>query len=179
MNVTSELLLSNLKVANVHAAITQDERISYTRYIFSRNTWSKCLQATLLYSIASSIGFYLPVFLFRILGARGGDYGVSEGVQCAVVLSAIAILYFGAVVPAYATFIRVAASAVGTTPQSTCIRSAWKSFPWSARFSFSKILAEVLVVEIGVSIVLYAFVLSLFHPALHDDVVQFFVKYAG
>jgi hypothetical protein len=179
LNVTAELLLSNLKVANIHAAITTNSSIPYTRHIFSGTAWSKCFRATILYSVASSIGFYLPVMLVRLLGVWGGDYGVSEGVQCAIVLSAIVILYFGAVVPAYATFIRVAASAVGDSPQAPGIKRSWQSFPWSARLQFCKILAEVLVVEIGVSIVLYAFVLLLVHPALHDDVAQFFVKYSG
>jgi hypothetical protein len=87
------------------------------------------------------------------------------------------ILYFGAVVPAYAIFIRVAASA--NENRHLGIESAWQSFPWSARFYFFQKLAEVLVLEICVSVVLFVFVLAHFHPELHDDVIQFFVKYAG
>lgn len=82
------------------------------------------------------------------MGGWGGELKVSEDIQFASVLSTIAILYFGAVVPAYAIFIRVAASAQEHRP--TSIKSAWQSFPLSARFYFVKSLAEVLVMKICV-----------------------------
>lgn len=177
LNVTTELLLLNLKVANVHAILAQHSETPYYRRILSWSTWSKTFPAMLLYSIASSICFYLPAYLIHLSGVWGGELKVSENMQFASVLSTITILYFGAMVPAYAIFIRVAASAQENGPIS--IKSAWQSFPWSARFYFFKSLAEVLVMEIGVSIVLFVFVLAHFHPELHDDVVQFLVKYAG
>ena len=80
-------------------------------------------------------------------------------------------------VPAYAVFIRVAASAQGGG--SLDIKTAWQSFPWSSRLDFFKLLAEVLVLEIGVCIVLSLFVRAYFQPELHDDILQFFMKYAG
>ncbi|KAJ5219208.1 uncharacterized protein N7498_001307 [Penicillium cinerascens] len=87
------------------------------------------------------------------------------------------IFYFGAVVPTYAIFIRVAASAQGNGSMN--IKSAWKGFPWSARVHFFKLLAEVLVMETVVSTILFVLVLGHFHLELHDDVLKFFVKYFG
>lgn len=172
LNMATELLVSNLKVANVHAILCQHSDIPYYRRTLSWSTWSKTFPAMLLYSIASSICFYLPAYLIQL----GGELKVSENMQFASAVFTITTLYFGAVVPAYAIFIRVAASAQNG-PMS--IKTAWQNFPWSARFYFFKSLAEVLVMEIGVSIVLFVFVLAHFHPELHDDVLQFFVKYAG
>ena len=97
--------------------------------------------------------------------------------QVVCILAIILVLYFGTVVPTYAIFIRVAASAQGNGSMN--IKSAWQGFPRSARVHFFKLLVEVLVMETGVSIILFVFVLAHFHPELHDDVLQFFVKYSG
>jgi hypothetical protein len=97
--------------------------------------------------------------------------------QFASIVATIAILYFGTVVPAYSVLIRVTASAQGGG--SLDIKTAWQSFPWSARLHFFKLLAEVLALEIGLCMSLSLLVLANFHPKLHDDILQFFMKYAG
>jgi hypothetical protein len=64
----------------------------------------------------------------------------------------MSIVYFLAVVPTYAIFIRVAASAVhvqaGSSARRTqstgSIKSAWESFHWPDLWSFAGILAMVL-----------------------------------
>lgn len=131
----------------------------------------------LLYSIAPSLCFYLPVYLIKWAGSLGRELEISEDMQLVCVLAVILILYFGAVVPTYAIFIRVAASAQGNGSMN--IKSAWQGFPRSARVHFFKLLAEALVMETGVSIIIFVFVLAHFHPELHDDVLQFLVKYFG
>lgn len=172
----AELLLSYLKVANVHTIIDKLSTISRFKLFFSLSDWSKLFPAILLYSIASSLCFYIPVYLVKLLGTGAVELEISENMQFASIVASIGILYFGAVVPSYAVFIRVAASQGN---ESMDIRSAWQSFPWSARLRFFKLLGETLVFETGVCIVLFVFVLAYFHPELHDDVLQFFIKYAG
>lgn len=90
-------------------------------------------------------------------------------------LATVVILYFGAVVPTWAIFLRIAAS----TQENGSIKSAWQGFPWPARLQFFKLLGEVFVLETGVCIVVFVLVLAHFHPELHDDVLQFLVKYFG
>lgn len=176
LNITVELLLSNLKAANVRAILTQSSELPYYRRILSWSEWSKTFPAMLLYSIASSLCFYLPVYYIQLAGL-GRELEVSENMQLVCVLAIILILYFGAVIPTYAIFLRVAAATQGNG--SIDIKSAWQSFPRSARVHFFRLLAEVLVMETCVSIIIFVFVLAHFHPELHDDVMQFFVKYFG
>lgn len=106
----AELLLSNLKVTNVHAILSQHIRVLYRR-IISRSTSCKTFPATLLYSMASSVCFYIPVYLIKLLGAVDRELEVSDNIQFTSFVATTAAFYFGAVVPTYAVFIRVAASA--------------------------------------------------------------------
>lgn len=177
LNLTAELLLSNLKVANIHAILAPTPVSPHYPRIPTWSMWARTLPALLLHSIASSICFYLPVYVIRLGGTLGEQLGVSQSTQLACVLTTILLSYFGAVVPTYAIFIRVAASAQRN--ESMSIMGAWKSFPWSARVKFFEQLAEVLVMEAAVAIVLFVSVLAHFHPELHDAVFQFFVKYLG
>jgi hypothetical protein len=171
LNIAVELLLSNLKLANIRAITTRQSGFPYHRHIPSWSTWSKTFPAILLYSIASSACFYLPIYLVRLLGALE----VSEDTHIIFILATIVLLYFGAVIPTYAIFIRIAAS----TQENGSIKSAWQGFPWPARLQFFKLLGEVFVLETGVCIILFVFVLAHVHPELHDDVCQLFVKYFG
>lgn len=87
------------------------------------------------------------------------------------------VLYFGMVVPTYAIFIRVTASA--QRGESMTIRGAWQGFSWSSLVHFLKLLGEVLFLEAGVTVVMVVSVLALCHPIVHDDVFQLFVRYFG
>lgn len=174
LNVMAELLLSNVQVAKVHAILSDTTGIAY-RCLFSWSTWLSPFPAALLYSVASSLCFYIPAYQIKLLGTWEGRSAVSEEMQFASIVATIAILYFGTVVPAYAVFIRVAASAQGGGILD--IKTARQSFPWSARLHFFKLLAEVLA--FGVCMSLSLFVLANFHPELHDGILQFFMKYAG
>lgn len=185
LNISTELLLSNLKVVNIYAILGQHPGIPFYRSIFSWSIWVNAFPAALLYSIASSICFYLPAYIFRHL-ELGADGTISQEMQLATILTTIAILYFGTVVPAYAIFIRVAASTLpsqdDSKPQKNVhleIKSAWQTFTWSARFFFFQILAEVLVSEVVFSFFLVMLVISLFDPNLYDDVAISLLKYAG
>jgi hypothetical protein len=113
--------------------------------------------------------------LIQLAGALEERLEVSETVQLIGLLCTIMILYFGMVVPAYASFIRVTASA--QRGESMTIRGVWKGFPWSSQVHFFKLLGEVLVMEAGITIVIFVSVLALCHPNLHDGVFQFCVKY--
>lgn len=191
LNVTAELLLSTLKVANVHVIIsqhsrTQDLRVSIFRHIFSVSIWFRTFPAALLYSVCLSICFYLPIYISRLVFFEIGDFKTHQGFKAAVTLGLTAVLYFCSVVPSYAVYIRVAASALSVQKDlrrrvDTClsISTAWQSFSRSARISFFKSLASVLAMEMCLGLILATYVFLLFHPALHPDVVLFFVKYAG
>lgn len=107
-------------------------------------------------------------------GQVAGTLEVSEDTHIIFMLASIVIIYFGAVVPTWALFLRVAVS----TQERTSIKSAWQRFPWAARLQFFKLLGEVFVLETGVCILLFIFVLAHSPLELHD-VLQFFVKYFG
>lgn len=139
--------------------------------------WSKTFPSILLYSTASSICFYLPTYLIQLAGALGERLEVSETVQFISLLGTIMVLYFGMVVPTYAIFIRVTASA--QRGESMTIRGAWQGFSWSSLVHFLKLLGEVLFLEAGVTVVMVVSVLALCHPIVHDDVFQLFVRYFG
>jgi hypothetical protein len=139
-----------------------------------------------MYSIASSICFYLPVYAFRQLEPWTEDAKISQERRLAILLAIIPFLYFSLVVPAYAIFIRVAARTLPLQDNSKAqeniplsIKSAWQSFTWSARIGFFQILAKVLLLETLFSFFLFTLVFFLFHPFLHNDVAEFLVKYAG
>lgn len=171
LNITVDSLLSSLKVANIHAILAQRSNLPFYRHISAWTTWSKIFPAFLLYTVTSSTCFYLPVYFITLAGVLE----VSETTLTIYILATIVILYFGAVIPTYAIFIRVAAS----TQEDGSIKSAWQGFPWPARLQFFKVLAEVLVLETGVCIVLFVLVLAHVHPELYDDVCQLLVRYFG
>ncbi|PYH63789.1 uncharacterized protein BO88DRAFT_439189 [Aspergillus vadensis CBS 113365] len=178
LSFTAELLLSYLRVANVLTILRQHSKtLPHSRYIPTWSMWSKAFTSILLYSTASSICFYLPTYLIQLAGSLNERLGVSETVQFISLLGTIVVLYFGMVVPTYAIFIRVTASA--QRGESMTIRGAWQGFPWSSRVHFFKLLGEVLFLEAGVTVVLVLSVLGLCHPTVHDDVFQLFVKYFG
>jgi hypothetical protein len=186
VNVVAELLLSNLKVANVHAILDPDSAIPLYRRVFSWSTWSKTFFSVLLYSIVSSIGFYLPARVVQLSDDWGREVDLSHEMLCAALIAFVAILYFSAVIPTYAVFIRVAASTLppkkGTREKGSRaigIFGAWFSLPWSNLFSFYKSLAGVFVMELGVAIVLCLLTLAHFPIERQDDVAQFLIKYLG
>ena len=178
LNLTVELLLSYLRVANVLTILNRHSGThSYSRCIPTWSMCSKTFPSILLYSTASSICFYLPIYLIQLAGALGERLRVSQTVQFISLLGTIMVLYFGVVVPAYAIFIRVTASA--RRGESMTIRGAWQGFSWSSRVHFYKLLGEVLFLEAGVTIVMVLSVFALCHPTVHDDVFRLFVRYFG
>lgn len=191
LNVMADMLLSTLKVANVHFIISQhlrpkEERPTILRFVFSLSIWWRTFPAALVHSVCSSVCFYVPIHAGRPLLLELGEDDTLAGLKVGAVVVLIATLYFAAVVPSYAIFIRVAASALPLQKTSKekaeeygGIFETWQSFPPLARFKFFKSLAGVLVMEAIMAFVLSACVLLLFHPLLHRDVILFLVKYAG
>lgn len=186
LNTSTELLLLNLKVANLYAILAQNPGIPFYRTILSWSVWVNPFPAGFLYCIASSISFYLPAHLFHQLEPWREDVKISQEVRFAAIIATIIILYYGTVVPAYAIFIRVVASSLPPQNDSKAkenvhlgIKSAWQTFSWSARIFFFRTLAKVLLLEVAFSGVLFMLVLMLFDPNLYNDVAIFFLKYAG
>ncbi|RAH59321.1 hypothetical protein BO85DRAFT_268561 [Aspergillus piperis CBS 112811] len=178
LNLTVELFLSYLRVANVLTILRQHSKtLPYSCRIPTWSMWSKAFTSILLYSTASSVCFYLPIYLIRLAGSLDERLGVSETVQFISLLGTIMVLYFGFVVPTYAIFIRVSASA--QRGESMTIRGAWQGFSWSSRVHFYQLLGEVLFLEAGVTVVMILSVFALGHPTVHDDVFQLFVRYFG
>lgn len=72
----------------------------------------------------------------------------------------MSVVYFRTIAPAYAIFIRVAASTVTPEDVSSALENkqmdnavgAWKGFPWSARWGIGGTLVTVPFVEICVDI---------------------------
>lgn len=192
LNIMAELLLSTLKVANVHIIISEldpsrTRMLSPFRCIFSLSIWLTIFPATLLYSICSSTCFYLPLYvgrsMFDQIGQDGRD---SHDWQLGMIAVLIAVLYFGLVVPSYAIFIRVAGSTLPlqrnskyTVDKDIGLYGAWQSFPWPSQIAFFKLHVNVLILETGLGWAMSIFVFALCHPALYTDVARFFSKYAG
>lgn len=190
LNIMAEMLLSTLKVANVQNIISQHSKdpimISPFRCIFRLSIWHKTFLVALLYSICSSMCFYLPLHFGRLVFFESGDFTSHRNLKIALLIGLISVLYFGFVVPAYAVFIRVAGSTLPSqkstrhlVDSNLSIYGAWQSFSWSARVDFFKTLASVLATEFCLGFIMLVFVLILCHPALHQDVACFFAKYAG
>lgn len=184
LNVAAEMLLSTLKVSNVHTILAQPSQIPFYRRVLSWSVWWKTFPATLLYSTFSSVCFYLTVHMFvQILRSGEGLDGMKRRTTGTFLV--MSIVYFLAVVPTYAIFIRVAASIMHVqagsiarrTQQTGGIKSAWESFHWSDRWSFAGILATVLFLETCVTLYGYVLVIALFHPELHEAVLQFCIRY--
>ncbi|PWY63123.1 hypothetical protein BO83DRAFT_412204 [Aspergillus eucalypticola CBS 122712] len=171
LNLTVGLLLSYLKVANVLTILRQHTKtLPYSRRTPTCSMWSKAFTSILLYSTASYICFYLPTYLIYLAGTWGEGLEVSEMVQFISLLATIMLIFLGMVVPTYAIFIRVTASAQ---------KGAWQGFQWSSKVHFFKLLGEVLFLGAGVTVVMVVSVLALCHPTVHDDVFQLFVGYFG
>lgn len=192
LNILAELLLSTLKVANVHIVISKLDHLrtqmsSPFRCIFNVSIWLRTFPATLLCSICSSTCFYLPLYVSRSWYDQiGRDGRENHDWQLGAIAALIAALYFGLVVPSYAVFIRVAGSTLRLQRDSKYmvdrdigLYGAWQSFSWSGRIRFFRLLAEVLVMEISLGFTMCTFAYMLCHPALHSDVARFFAKYAG
>lgn len=186
LNVIAELHLSTLKMLNIHAIISQPLKGSYFKRVFDFSMWLKLFPASLLHSLGLSICFYLPVHVNRLYGITDGKANPYGEKEFAKVFALMVALYFGISVPCYAIFIRVAASLLAREDGSQAkvdadlsIWRAWKTLSWSDYIAFVRLLAVVLALEIGISVAIFWSVMTLFHPALHNDVAAFFVKYAG
>jgi hypothetical protein len=189
LSIMAELLLSTLKVANVHiilSKLSRTQTLSPFRCIFSASIWFRIFPAALLHSICSGTCFYFSLYVSRLLFVEIGQVGYDHGWKFGMIAALIAALYFGAVVPSYAVFIRVAGSTIPVQRDSgylvdkdISIYGAWQSFSSSGRIGFFKLLADVLMMEICLGFAMCVFVLMLFHPAIHSDVARFFAKYAG
>ncbi|KAJ5936360.1 hypothetical protein N7454_004995 [Penicillium verhagenii] len=191
LNVAIEMLLSTLKVANVHAILTEPSqaRTPFARRVLSWAIWKKTFSAALLYSTASSICFYLAVHMFLLFSTRNADDLSSYG-SMGTALAVMVILYFVAVVPSYAIFIRVAASTVElrdsrSVEKTEGVKGTWDSFHWLDLRRFSGILAQVLGLEMIVATCLTLLVISLLtleeYPLnldMQDTAVRFMIRYA-
>ncbi|KAJ5915429.1 hypothetical protein N7466_011362 [Penicillium verhagenii] len=193
LNVAIEMLLSNLKVANVHAILTEPSRVQipFTRRVLSWAMWKKNFSAALLYSTASSICFYLAVHMFLLFSTFNGDDSNSYRlVMIGIALAVMVVLYFVAVVPSYAVFIRVAASTVEyrdsrSIEKTEGVKGTWGSFHWLDFRRFSGILAQVLGLEMIVATCLSLLIVSLLtfeeYPLnldMQDTAVRFIIRYA-
>lgn len=101
LNIMTELLLSTLKVANVHIIIykldhSRTQIPSLVRYIFSLSIWLRTFPAALLYSICSSVCFYLPLYVGRFMLLQiGRDGRVNYGRELGKIAALNAALYLG------------------------------------------------------------------------------------
>jgi hypothetical protein len=183
-NAVIETILSNLHVALVHIIISRPSPKRFYQRIPGLNSWIKIAPIAALSSVATSADFYLPLGLSRFFGKLDGSHPIplARGLcEITIILISTALVYFAAVAPARAIFIRVAASmlpeqdkpivafdrtfggkvvlvALGGSGKVS-IPDAWSSFHWNARVRYLKVLAMVFVLEVVCWFLLILFVL--------------------
>lgn len=179
-----EVLLSSFHAALIHKLVS----LPSTKYFWQRipgfNTWLKLLPSAVPASFATSTNFYLPWCLARLF--RDAGRGILFGIICTP------LIYFFAVAPARAIFIRVVAfllpeedqpiptldrALTGIDPVSRqerrtlSVTDAWSSFQWSARWRYVKALAIVFVFEFILWCYIWLFVLN--RPDMGSRVLHF------
>ncbi|RHZ55339.1 hypothetical protein CDV55_101055 [Aspergillus turcosus] len=185
-NAVIETLLSNLHVALLHIIISRPSPKRFYQRIPGFSSWIQIAPIAALSSVATSADFYLPLGLIRLFGKLDGSHPIpmARGLcEIAIILISTALLYFAAVAPARAIFIRVAASMLPEQDQpivafdrtfggkvvpvvlggsgKVSISDAWSSFDWAARVRYLKVLAKVFALEVVCWFFLIPFVLPM------------------
>lgn len=187
VSVICDLALSTLKVANVHAIINKHPQVPLHRRVLNQSTWFDIFPAALLYSTASNLSLYLTMYAIRTLGFLDHDFSdVSRNTALYIVFATATVTYFGAMLPAYAIFIRVAASMEPLQDNANRqelgyldIKSAWQSLHEFAFRQFIELFGGIFVIEWVARHVGALFSLLFFPEHRYDEVGLFFIKYAG
>jgi hypothetical protein len=185
LSVILDLVLSTLKVANVHTVLNLRSRIPLHRRIFNQSIWFDIFPATLLYSTAWNSCFYLTIYAIRTLGFVDGEFTmVSRDIALYIVFATFGVLYFGTMVPAYAIFVRVAVSVIsfqerGQMTRDLSIKGAWEGLSRSTLGMLLGVFHMVFIYEFVAVACILLCSLIYFPEHRYDEVGRFFVKYAG
>jgi hypothetical protein len=141
----------------------------------------------LLYSTAVSATFYSTIYAIRSLGFIDHEFTVvSRDTALYIVFGTYIVLNFGAMVPAYAIFIRVATSMDPSQESDDRrhptrhldIKSAYQGMPLSiVGMLFARFYAVLIFEFLGVTFLTFTCLITF--PGSYDEVGRFFVKYAG
>ncbi|GIJ85572.1 hypothetical protein Asppvi_004431 [Aspergillus pseudoviridinutans] len=185
-NAVIETLLSNLHVALLHIIISRPSPKRFYQRIPGLSSWIQIAPIAALSSVATSADFYLPLGLIRFFGERDGSHAIPKATglcEIVIILISTALLYFAAVAPARAIFIRVAASMLPEQDKpivafdrtfggkvipvvlggsgKVSIPDAWRSFHWAARVRYLNAFAKAFALQVVCWFLLVLFVLPL------------------
>lgn len=186
LSVIFESVLSPLKVAHVHKILNLHPQISLRQRIFNQSIWFDVFPATLLYSTVSSFSFYLIIYALRNLGFVDHEFTiVSRQIALCIVFALYGITHFGGTVPAYAVFMRVAASVDPThdnpnhATRTMDIKGAWRSLSGSILALPFGVMYLVSVWKFLAAMCMGLFSLIYFPEHRYGEVGLFFAKYFG
>lgn len=186
LSVIFELVLSTFKVANVHAILNLHPQVSLYRRTFNQSMWFDIFPATLLYATASNTCFYLTICALRALGFMDHQFTVvSRKTALYIVLAIYEITYLGGLLPAYAIFLRIAASLnpdQASHSQATrhlSIKGAWLTLSWSTLARLVAMFFSVFFSEFLAVCCMGLFSLIYFPEHRYGEVGLFFIKYFG
>ena len=186
LSLIFELVLSTLKVANLHGILNLHQQVSLRRRIFNQSIWFDVFLATLLYATASASCFYLTIYALRSLGFADHQFTVvSRKTALYISFATYQITFFVCVVPAYAIFTRVAAS-LNPFPISHSqairhmdIKSAWLGLSWSTLFNLLEVQFPVFCLELLAVLCMGLFALVYIPEKGYGEAGLLFVKYFG
>lgn len=184
LSVISDMLLSTLKVANVHTVLNLHRQISLHQRIFNRKIWFDIFQVALLHSIACNVDFYFAVFAILKLGFENHEVTVlSHEISIYYVVFVLyGFTYFGAMVPSYAIFIRLAAS-MRPFPEhryrarNQSIERAWETMPPHDLRLFLKAFHIVFILECAAMGWMMFFCRTYLPTEMHYQLSLMFAKY--
>lgn len=183
LSVISDMLLSTLRVANVHTVLNLHWQISLHRRIFNWKIWVEIFPVALLHSIASNVDFYFAAFAVLRLGFENHEVILlSQKISIYYVIFFLyGFTYFGAMVPMYAIFIRLAAS-MRPFPEHRhrarqSMERAWETMSPRDLRLFLKAFRIVFPLECAAMGWMMFFCRSYVPAQMHDQLGLMFVKY--
>lgn len=172
-----DVAAANLQMAWVHIVISEPSPKRFYQRIPGLKEWPKIAPVVALQHLAITASFYLPLALVQVFGGwdavRSNDDTVSAThalCNVAAVLVGPALLALFVAIPAYAIFVRVAASMLPEDHEAIVpfdrsyggkvvpailggsgkvgILDAWRTFDWAGRIRFFKVVGKVFAIEL-------------------------------
>lgn len=173
-----DVAAANLQMGWVHIVISEPSPKKFYQRIPGWKEWPKIAPVVALQHLAITASFYLPLAVVQFLGGwdvvkASNDSTVPAAhalCKIAAVLVGPALLALFMAIPAYAVFVRVAASMLPEDHEAivpfdrsyggivvpailggsgkVSIMEAWRTFDWAGRIRFFKIVAKVFAIEL-------------------------------
>ncbi|KUJ17240.1 uncharacterized protein LY89DRAFT_685152 [Mollisia scopiformis] len=184
-NGVATVVCALLPLTWTHIAISQPSPKTWFRRIPSMKTWKKVAAPTAVLAVAEQLSVFLPVYLAMATGLTDKKPKeiayMNGGQQTATACKGLGVLAFSLalsfliVIPAKVTLVRVQASLLPDTDESSVpfdrsfggkvvpeivggsgvigMLDAWKTFDWASRIRLIKAYLKVFAMQVGVTVV--------------------------